>query len=364
MEAATGPAWSDAVAEADWIGARLSPFNSFIVTSVVPTGFDAYARVLHPAQEPRDDDGLVRWSQVAAWSGIPLRRDSQFHSIALPPVRPEGEAPWSAQCPRQGGLYLPDAEALAELTRAWTATSQRCWFCVWEGYGWLATSHAGAGRAVAELTSEGWAGGRPADTGGRPADAGGADVPSPAPFPAVAQRGPRVHLPNRDYLLYGGPVEAVAALIRGAGVDQTPNLWWPADHAWCVASEIDLAWTYVGGPTGLIDAILADDRIEALPAEPSDPLNRIEEWVTGWVARATDRLMADGMATITTSRGTVQAWLERPGLLRHGSLRTSSLGDNGVDAGSYRPLGPRSEQELRGEVSHYLTYALIDLVGG
>jgi hypothetical protein len=357
VEAATGPAWSDAVAEADWIGARLSPFNSFIVTSVVPAGFDAYARVLHPAQEPEGDERPVRWSQVAAWSGIPLRRDSQFHSIALPPVRPEGEAPWSGQGPQPGSLYLPDAEVLAGLMRGWTATPQRCWFCVWEGYGWLDTSPAGAGRAVAEFTSEGC-------DGGKPADAGEADVPSPAPAPAVAQRGPRVHLPNRDYLLYGGPVEAVAALTRGAGIDQTPNLWWPADHAWCAASEIDLAWTYVGGPTGLIDAILADDRIEALPAEPGDPLNRIEEWVTGWVARATDQLMADGMATITSSRGTVQAWLERPGPLRHGSLRTSSLGDNGVDAGSYHPLGRRSEQELRGEVAHYLTYALIELVGG
>jgi hypothetical protein len=46
----------------------------------------------------------------------------------------------------------------------------------------------------------------------------------------------------------------------------------PQRRAWCVASEIDLPWTYIGGPRGLIDAILADDRIEALPATGSNAL--------------------------------------------------------------------------------------------
>jgi len=38
----------------------------------------------------------------------------------------------------------------------------------------------------------------------------------------------------------------------------------PADRAWCVATEIDFAWTYVGGSRELIDAILADARLEAV----------------------------------------------------------------------------------------------------
>jgi hypothetical protein len=44
---------------------------------------------------------------------------------------------------------------------------------------------------------------------------------------------------------------------------QSANLWWPADHAWCVASEIDFQWSYVGGPRSCIDAILKDSRIES-----------------------------------------------------------------------------------------------------
>ncbi len=97
------PAWSDETRQASWIGERLAPFGAYVVTSVVPGGFEAYARVLHPAEEPlHDGDRVVRWAEVAAWSGLLLRPGSQFHSIALPRVRPEGEAPWTSQGPHQG----------------------------------------------------------------------------------------------------------------------------------------------------------------------------------------------------------------------------------------------------------------------
>ena len=192
--------------EGDWIGERLSPFGQ-MVTSVVPAGFEAYARVLHPAQEPRRDGRrLVRWAEVAAWSGMPLHRDAQFHSIALPPARPESEAPWRSQGPEEGSLYLPDAEALAGLAREWTTTTpQRCWFCVRDGYGWQRTQFASSG----EL-----------------------GVTRPDPVPAAIRNGPRVRLPHRDYLLYAGPAGAVTAVAPLSGSDQTPNLWWPADQAW------------------------------------------------------------------------------------------------------------------------------------
>ena len=210
---------------------------------MVPGGFEAYARVLHPAEEPGTGDRLVRWAEVAAWSGQPLRPEAQFHSIALPPVRPSGAAPWASQGPRQGSLYPPDAEVLASLARNWTATPDRCWFCVWGGYGWSAVM----------LTSA-----------GQPAQ------PVPDPLPAEVRSGPRVRLPDREYLLYTGPAEEVTAPARlGDGLpgeDQTANLWWPDDQAWCVASEIDLGWSYLGGPAGLIEQVLADPRIETLPA--------------------------------------------------------------------------------------------------
>jgi hypothetical protein len=334
------PVWSDNVGAADWIGARLAPRDAFQVTSVVPGGFEAYARVLHPAEEPFTGERVVRWAEVAAWSGQPLRQDAQFHSIALPPVRPSGPAPWASQGPRQGSLYPPDAAVLASLARDWTSTPDRCWFCVWEGYGWAAVMLTPAGQPA---------------------------QPVPDPLPAEVRSGPRVRLPDREYLLYTGRVEDVSApgLLGDdlPGEDQTANLWWPEDQAWCVASEIDLGWSYIGGPAGLIEQILADERIEALPASPADPVSRVEDWVDGWAMAATEQLMTAGAATVATSRGTIRATLRRPSWHGAGLLEISSAGDNGVSGSSSTRLSQRTDADLRDEVGVYLTWQLIDLVG-
>ena len=44
----------------------------------------------------------------------------------------------------------------------------------------------------------------------------------------------------------------------------------PEDRAWFVAAEVDFAWTYVGGSRELVDALIADDRLEVLPAQLKD----------------------------------------------------------------------------------------------
>jgi hypothetical protein len=339
------PAWSDETGQASWIRARLAPFDAYLVTSVIPAGFEAYARVLHPAEEPlHGGDRVVRWTDVAAWSGLPLRPGSQFHSIALPRVRPEGEAPWASQGPHQGSLYPPDAVILAEILRDWTTTPQRCWFCVWDGYGWDGGVYlaASGGAAAAEPGS------------GR----------RPDPVPANVPCGARVELPNRDYLLHCGPVEAALATPAPGGEHQVANLWWPQDRAWFVATEIDLAWTYVGGPAGLIGQLLAETRIEALPAAPDGELGAIEDWVTAQAEQTAGLLVSSGEATVTTSRGTLRVSLERPGRLRSGMLQVQATGDNGVTGSSSTPLSWQPERDLREEISDRLARDIIDLVGG
>src|SRR5579875_3864845 len=191
----TGPRWSSDVHQADWIAPRLGPWEGeHVITIVVPAGFEAYARVLHPVEAPDGGDGdrLVRWADVAAWSGLPLRDDAQFHSVALPPAAPGEPPPFSGQGPREGSLCVPDAEVLAAITRAWTSTPEDCWFCVWDGFGWdsriVSAAFAGTGES-SEVTGEA----------------------SRDPVPAAVRDGPRVRLPHREYLLYQGPAEAVTA---------------------------------------------------------------------------------------------------------------------------------------------------------
>ncbi|HTW03486.1 MAG TPA: hypothetical protein VMF87_24505 [Streptosporangiaceae bacterium] len=338
------PAWSDQTWQARWIGKRLARFDAYVVTSVVPAGFEAYARVLHPAEEPlHGGDRVVRWAEVAAWSGLPLRPGSQFHSIALPRIRPEREAPWASQGPHRGSLYPPDAVILAGILRGWTTTPQQCWFGVWDGYGWDGEYLTASDETAAAEPVRGR---------------------RPDPVPGDVRRGSRVRLPNRDYLLHRGPVEAALNSVGLGGEHQVANLWWPQDRSWFVATEIDLAWTYVGGPAGLIGQLLAETRIEALPAAPDGELDGIEDWVTAQADQTAGQLLSSGQATVTTSRGTLRASLEHPGRPTSGTLHVRMAGDNGVTGSSSTRLSQRPGQDLREQISRHLARDIIELAGG
>jgi len=203
---------SEEVEAAGWIGERLHRFAQD-VGSVVPSGFEAYVRIFHPAWRLAGTKEVeVRWSDVAEWGGRIVHPEMQFHSISVPLPDRETRLQSYTFEPRAGVLPERQARALVELLAGHTATPELCWFCVWDGY---------------------------ADVrGGRK----------------------RVRLPSREYILFKGPINDAPGQVNG------PNLWWPDDRKWCVASEVDFPYTYVGGPKELIHEILADPSLEALPA--------------------------------------------------------------------------------------------------
>jgi hypothetical protein len=141
--------------------------------------------------------------------------------------------------------------ALRDTLALHTIAPNECWCCVWDGYGQL---HGGS--AVATLSST---------NDGRQMAFGQA----PPIAPRTVLEGPRVSAPGRDYFLLWGHMAQLADLFESLG-SQSPNIWWPNDRAWCVATEIDFAWTYVGGSAAAIRAVLADPRLEALPAKLTD----------------------------------------------------------------------------------------------
>ena len=73
--------------------------------------------------------------------------------------------------------------------------------------------------------------------------------------------------PGRDYLLFRGPIDAALTFTVGESPfwGDSPNIWWPEDRAWCVATDIDLFDTYVAGSRECIDAVLSAPGLEALP---------------------------------------------------------------------------------------------------
>jgi hypothetical protein len=372
-----GREWSGQVGAADWIRPRLGSGGPFTVTSVVPAGFEGYARILHPAQGPAPGDRVVRWAEVAAWSGLPLRADSQFHSVALPRQRPARPAPGSGQ-PEQGALYPPDATVLASILRGWTATPDQCWFCLWDGYGYDPGQSVALVRASEDPAGDGPPDGDPpagSPPDGDPQGEGpyGEVLPDatarparfPGPVPSAGWPGPRVELPHREYLLYTGPVEAAVGAGGPAHASQGANLWWPQDHAWCAASEIDLPWTYVGGPAALIDQLVADQRIEAQRASPGDAVGGVEPWITDVATAAAGQLLTSGEAVIATALGTVRAYLHQPPWHRRALLRTETAGGSGSSRSSRTPLSrwPTADG-LRDEIVHRLVFDVIGLVEG
>jgi hypothetical protein len=301
---------------------------------------------LHPALRYHEDSGeerVVRWAEVAAWSGIPMDRLAQFHDIALPRQSPAAAAPWDGQGPAEGSLPGPDAAVLVELLARYTGAPARCWFGLWDGYGWERDPVS-----FAVTTSDTSPSGTPE---------------FPARVPGWVLSGPRLHLPQRDYLLYTGPVsEALTFVVPGD--EQTPNLWWPDDRSWCVASEIDLPWTYLAGPRPLIEAVLADPRLEALVAYPDDPMQfRVHGWLADTVAAAAAELAESNATTVATPAGSVRAHLTRPTPCQQGWLHTdyeSADGDNSGSGGS--AIETTSEHDLLKRLRLYLSLAVTDLV--
>ena len=93
--------FSSRLGEAEWLAPRLGPFGSG-VASVVPDGFPAYSRILHPARGKnlREDPmgQLLQPSQaaqcIALYSFTPsMGRVSLFRRLLSPPRNP-------AICPR------------------------------------------------------------------------------------------------------------------------------------------------------------------------------------------------------------------------------------------------------------------------
>jgi len=260
---------------AEWLVERLTDF-AVNVMSIIPSGFEAYARVFHPASKVTctADGGAetvfepLRWSEVAElagrtphklmqWPGLQGASPS-FHDYTVLKV---GDAYVAG--PEEGGLPLELAQTLWPIFGQHTKTPYKCFFAIWEGFGFL---------------------------------------------PRTVLDAPAFEIPARKFHLFAGPLEAVEGtfcvdnhdeavctgtftaydpeeeslkdaqekladlLASQEPLYQSANLWWPQDHAWCVHTEIDFSTTYVAGSQALVDAILESDLLEAYQVEPTDKI--------------------------------------------------------------------------------------------
>ncbi|MCL3819902.1 hypothetical protein [Aeromicrobium wangtongii] len=193
------------------------PAPATLRAHVGPSGFAAYARVLHS----------------------PTGQGDRF----------------------EGHLDAPLLSALVEDLTGHTSTPDECFFALWEGYGDI---HGG--EAARFLTAFAGPPLWPARlfTKDRP------KAPPPPAFPVHVMNGPLLEVNGEKHFLFTGPLTAAgrwgaAGWGNGAPRDiNSPNLMWPADRAWFVTTSIEGTWTGVGGSTALIATLLGDPRLEVV----------------------------------------------------------------------------------------------------
>jgi hypothetical protein len=205
---------------ANWILDLLHPFAQD-VGSVIPDCFQAYVRVMHPAHFGFTAGTAVpvRWSDIAAENEWTVQQEMQQVGIMAMPSRfsrHTGKMLWSSH-PEIGRMPRDIATRLMQTLRLHTSSSDRCWFAIWEGWGDL---------NIIDGTV------------------------------------PKVLVPQREMFLFNGTIDDVLkSPVDPLHGYRSPNLWWPEDRSWCVATEIDFPWTYIGGSAECI-------ALEVLPMSP------------------------------------------------------------------------------------------------
>lgn len=241
-----------------WIDGRLMRRDGrdrgWLVGEVVPSGFEAYARIFHPARVRVTRKGgpeewaPLRWAEIAAHRGKVAHPRMQIESLIGNPDAFDyehwrtlgGDQEWF---PPYETLEESECLALAQILRAFTDSSRPVWFWLWDGYGDMSEEEIRAvPRAMIYPGEPIW-------------------LPGVEP-PRLAQSA------FRHYLVFRGTLPGLPTWFRWRS--ESPNYWYPDDRAWIVATEIDGFSTFVGGTRSAIEATLASPLLELLPCELSD----------------------------------------------------------------------------------------------
>lgn len=308
--------------EARWVESALRQHDFAQVGSTVPSSaFDATVAVRHPAWrcECKDDADAakfasghgkgapIRWTDAVA-AGLPVLYGSTSEKTRYGWTKNLGtqyrriDTGWVVQTLPDGGvatLIRPGdrwidgpsegtaptdiAQILHDILAPATQASASCWFGVWEGLGY---------------------------------------------FTDQDRAGASISTPQRRWLLLRGTLRDMLASFDPYPLDdhsQSPNLVWPHDRAWCLATEIDAEVTLVAGARALIDTIVACPDLEASEVDADNHLPWFGDLLQPVVDQPADVELPAGFETrrppkwITEAQdeqmaqliGEDQAWLRR-----------------------------------------------------
>jgi hypothetical protein len=237
VDGAEAGAWIIPELEGDW-GGR--------VKNLVPQVYEAYARIFHPASGA--GEGAVTWTEVARRLGTTAHREMQWHAIVgswdslnMTGGHWEGGRPWLGE--------LPDKEldALCAVLAEHTGTPESVYFG-------MSTIRGGVSAEWSALPEHEQTHRRWVILKGALAAVDQIAVSSRHGFSFRVY--PKGQAPPPDQ-------EPPEWWHR-----EVPNLIWPEDRSWFVASEEDFDSTVLGGSRLLIDALFASPELEAYEVDP------------------------------------------------------------------------------------------------
>jgi hypothetical protein len=214
----------------------------------MPAGFEAYVRVLHPLADRGAEGPSWPWRLFAAREALPIAPETQLRDIVGQDRVDQG---WLDEyAPMNGSMSPRTCASLTTVLRAFTVTPELCSMAVWDGWGswWPQVSLELARDATPTERSQARAEGfrRAWDQHQKIRSATGDIEFVERPW-------------GRQYFLFQAPIDKAPTFHT-----QTPQLWWPEDHAWFVSTEIDGFSSYVGSSRDCADALLAAGALEAI----------------------------------------------------------------------------------------------------
>jgi len=210
VENANEAQWIKRLIEKPWGRSK----NANYVAEIIPAGFAAYARIFHPAYSSVENRE-ISWDEIARITGKTSHSKMQWHLITA--CSHSDICMKGLETPVMGHLPEKQAKALAEILYKYTSTPDNCYFAIWDGWGY----------------------------------------PS---LKMLEKQTTSFQLYDRSYYLVKGDIRTVIADISSS---IPPAIWWPQDRAWCVATDVDMLWSYVGAEKNCIDEILMDKSLEA-----------------------------------------------------------------------------------------------------
>jgi hypothetical protein len=226
--------WTRDLAASAWIGARLD-HSSGRITALVPAGYEAYARIIHPP-------------------------------VTFPPHQ----------------LPAHQLQVLVDILRGETTTPDLCWFCVDDRSRSLddqgVTERVRLPRGSASYLMHGG----PIERAlvSPPGQSLQVALPEGAPPPDLLAA-MREQLEGKPDTIVCFPIDTTRAQLEQWLADlqgRAPDLWWPEDRAWLVRipEYLDLDSTFVAGSRRLIERLLAVPGLEVVEAQGTDRLRDVE----------------------------------------------------------------------------------------